>query len=73
MKIDCDSCALRDLACGDCVVTLMLSLPEHNNEVDDTELAALTVMAEAGLVPGLRLLPGGRDVETPQRIARRIS
>lgn len=27
MKIDCDSCAVKDIACGDCVVNLFLSLP----------------------------------------------
>jgi hypothetical protein len=27
MLIDCDSCAMRDLACGDCVVTVMLGMP----------------------------------------------
>ena len=27
MLIDCDGCAVRDLACGDCVVTVLLGPP----------------------------------------------
>ena len=38
MKIDCDSCAVKDIACGDCVVNLFLSLPavtvDHDAKVN---------------------------------------
>jgi hypothetical protein len=56
MIIDCDSCAVRDVACGDCVVTVLLGMPSGVVEVDDAEQAALGVLAEGGLVPPLRLV-----------------
>ena len=57
MLIDCDGCAVRDLQCGDCVVTVLLGSPPGAVEVDDSERAALDVLADSGLVPRLRLVP----------------
>jgi hypothetical protein len=57
--IDCDDCALRDLACDDCVVTVLLGSPSTALEVDDGERRALEVLADSGLVPHLRLVPVG--------------
>jgi hypothetical protein len=57
--IDCDSCAVRELQCGDCVVTVLLGSPPGAVEVDDGERQALDVLAESGLVPRLRLVPTG--------------
>lgn len=59
MLIDCDGCAMRDLACADCVVTVLLGGPPGALEVDDDERAALAVLADSGLVPHLRLVPLG--------------
>ncbi len=59
MLIDCDGCAVRDLACGDCVVTVLLGAPPGAVEVDDAERRALDVLADSGLVPRLRLVPLG--------------
>ncbi len=59
MLIDCDGCAVRDLACGDCVVTVLLGAPPGAVEVDDGERQALDVLADSGLVPRLRLVPLG--------------
>ena len=59
MLIDCDGCAMRDLACGDCVVTVLLSGSPGVLEVDEGERAALDVLADSGLVPRLRLVPLG--------------
>ena len=67
MLIDCDDCALRDLACADCVVTVLLRAPApapaapcgSGLEVDDGERRALDVLADSGLVPRLRLVPLG--------------
>lgn len=53
MIIDCDSCEVRGLACGDCVVTALLGGPP--GELDDGEAAALEALAGSGLVPPLRL------------------
>ena len=57
MLIDCDGCAVRDLACGDCVVTVLLGAPPGGVEVDEGERRALDVLADSGLVPRLRLVP----------------
>jgi hypothetical protein len=72
--IDCDSCAVRDLQCGDCVVTVLLGSTPGAVEVDDGERQALDVLAESGLVPRLRLVPTGlppgarsQSVQGPQR------
>ena len=59
MLIDCDGCAMRDLACADCVVTVLLGAPPGAMEVDDGERRALDVLADSGLVPRLRLVPVG--------------
>ena len=59
MLIDCDGCAVRDLACGDCVVTVLLGMPGERAEVDDGERRALGVLADSGLVPRLQLVPLG--------------
>lgn len=59
MLIDCDGCAVRDLACGDCVVTVLLGAPPGGLEVDEGERQALAVLADSGLVPHLQLVPLG--------------
>jgi hypothetical protein len=55
VHIDCDSCEVRGLACGDCVVTVLLGAPPEGVELDPAEQVALGVLAESGLVPPLRL------------------
>ncbi|MCW2724734.1 MAG: hypothetical protein JWN35_1655, partial [Frankiales bacterium] len=55
MLIDCDGCAMRDLACGDCVVTVLLGAPPGAVEMDEGEQRALDVLADSGLVPRLQL------------------
>ncbi len=59
MLIDCDGCAVRDLACTDCVMTVLLGGPPGVVDVDDEERRALDVLADSGLVPRLRLVPLG--------------
>ncbi len=59
MLIDCEGCAVRDLACGDCVVTVLLGGPPGAVDVDDQERLALDVLADSGLVPRLQLVPLG--------------
>ena len=71
MLIDCDGCAVRDLACADCVVTVLLGGPPGVVDVDDEERRALDVLADSGLVPRLRLVPLGLPaaVSPPGRAA----
>jgi hypothetical protein len=55
--IDCDRCRVRGpAACGDCVVTVLLSRPSSGVELDNHEQVALGVLAATGLVPPLRLV-----------------
>ena len=56
MIIDCDRCAIRGTGCADCVITVLLDAPPRV-EFDEPELRALDTLAEAGLVPHLRLIP----------------
>ena len=61
MTIDCDDCAVRGPGCKDCVVSVLLGVPD-TLLVD--ERAALEVLAEAGLAPRLRLVPIHRQGES---------
>jgi hypothetical protein len=56
--IDCDDCAVRGPGCRDCVVTVLLGVPETLLEDERT---ALEVLADAGLAPRLRLVPIHRE------------
>ena len=63
MLIDCDSCAVKDLQCGECVMTVLLGDPDQaagqppgRRDVDGEAAAALAVLAEGGLVPHLKLV-----------------
>lgn len=76
MVIDCDTCAVRGLACGDCVISVLLGHPGMPAplvagedvpgpgtvlEIGMDEHRALDVLADAGLVPHLRLVPSHGD------------
>ena len=52
--IDCDECAVRGPGCRDCVVSVILGVPDT---LLHDERAALEVLAEVGLAPRLRLVP----------------
>jgi hypothetical protein len=54
VTIDCDDCAVRGPGCSDCVVSVLLGVPET---LLDDERRALEVLADAGLAPRLRLVP----------------
>jgi len=58
MIVDCDLCAMQHTkACDDCVVSFILGNDAHELEFSEGEMAALRPLAEAGLVPRLRLIP----------------
>lgn len=65
LHIDCDTCLVRGLACHDCVVTALLGPPEELS-LDNDEQRALSVLADSGLVPPLRLVTPvtGPEVES---------
>lgn len=89
MVIDCGTCVMRDIACGDCMVSVLLGPPGLSVagpvaplalvatgahppvadpaafgpaavavELHDSEWHALRTLADAGLVPPLRLVAG---------------
>ena len=57
MVIECEGCAARGPACGDCVVSVLLGAPPEGVQLDETERRALAALADGGLVPPLRLVP----------------
>jgi hypothetical protein len=72
MLIDCDRCTMRDIACADCVVTVLLGPPGAARPgFDPDEEAALGVLADSGLVPPLRLtlVEPGTDPSRARRTA----
>jgi hypothetical protein len=68
MIVDCDLCAVRGAACGECVITMLLEEPPAPGvgtvRLDATERRALDALADAGMVPRLRLVPLGPDVSS---------
>jgi hypothetical protein len=54
LHIDCDDCAVRGHGCQDCVISVLLGVPET---LLADERQALEVLADAGLAPRLRLVP----------------
>ncbi len=65
MHIDCDRCEMRGLACTDCVVSVLLG--PLDTELGGEERDAIGVLADAGLVPPLRLLVTDGDTEHAER------
>ncbi|CAN5641617.1 hypothetical protein BH10ACT9_BH10ACT9_41840 [soil metagenome] len=52
--IDCDDCAVRGPGCRECVVSVLLGVPDT---LLADERAALEILADAGMAPRLRLVP----------------
>ena len=65
MLIDCDSCAARDISCGDCVVAVLLGPRRTAVELDSAEQDALGALASGGLLPPLRLVPTSPPAADP--------
>jgi hypothetical protein len=64
MLIDCDSCLAKDIACDDCVITVLFNeglLTDRVVNLDQDEADALAALADAGLLPQLRLVPPSAD------------
>ncbi|GAB3223210.1 hypothetical protein [Mycolicibacterium hippocampi] len=61
VTIDCDDCAVRGSGCQDCVVSVLLGVPET---LLMDERRALEVLADVGLAPRLRLVPIHREKGT---------
>jgi hypothetical protein len=61
MIIDCGTCQVAGLACGDCVVTVLLGPPGATVQIPDDHQVALAVLTDSGLIPPLRLVPTPPD------------
>ena len=62
MLIDCDDCRMQDtVACDDCIVSFVLRDLSGPIELDPDQAEALDVLAEAGLVAPLRMVPRWPD------------
>jgi hypothetical protein len=59
VHIDCDACEARGLACGDCVVTVLLGAPPVDDllDLDEVERRAIQALVDGGLIPPLRFAP----------------
>jgi hypothetical protein len=63
MIIDCGRCETRGNGCRDCVITV-LQPPNVAGYLGEAEVRALSVLADAGLVPPLRLRVGVAGART---------
>lgn len=71
MKLDCGRCAMRGTGCRDCVVAALnppaaAGYPAQGY-LDEAEVRALGVLADAGLIPPLRLLRPGSQLRPGER------
>ncbi|MFP5283977.1 MAG: hypothetical protein ACLGIF_11070 [Actinomycetes bacterium] len=60
LHVDCGRCRMRGPTCSDCVITVLLGAPTESVDLDGDEQAALSALAQSGMVPPLRLVPGAR-------------
>jgi hypothetical protein len=65
MIIDCGRCETRGNGCRDCVITV-LGPPNVTGYLGEAEVRALGVLADAGLVPPLRLRAVGEGRPNPR-------
>ena len=61
MIIDCDNCVVRDIACSDCIVSVILS--SKANSIDEKEEAAFALLSSRGLVPPLRFSENSQSLK----------
>jgi hypothetical protein len=61
MIINCQTCTMRAIACGDCVVSFFLDTPavQPDREITPATVAALELLATNELVKPLRFVSGG--------------
>ena len=65
MIIECEQCTAAPVACGDCVVSVLLGMPGVAEPpaplIADEHLAAVSALADSGLIPPLRLVRPATD------------
>ena len=70
MIIDCDSCIMRDIACKDCVVSVLISAP-INPALEPPELGleearVIDLLSSRGMIPPLRYAQSGAESDNSQ-------
>jgi hypothetical protein len=71
MIIDCDSCVMRQIACGDCVVSVLLDVKPaagKKAELSNADKAAINNLSSVGLVPPLRFVPNSPNQKRVKKI-----
>jgi hypothetical protein len=71
MVIDCDSCVMRQIACGDCVVSVLLDIKPATGkkaELSNADKAAINNLSSVGLVPPLRFVPNPANQKRVKKI-----
>jgi hypothetical protein len=57
MIISCDTCAIRDIGCNDCILTFFITNKEQKEalrEIPDSTAEAIDLLSSRGLVRPLR-------------------
>jgi len=69
MIIDCESCVMRDIACKDCVVSVLITAPparhqegasSEASEINGEESRVIDLLASRGMIPPLRYAHSGQ-------------
>ena len=66
MLTNCERCALRDITCPECMITVM---PDGQAGLGAEEIRALRVLADAGLVPSVSFTAGTVSTTVPEPVA----
>jgi hypothetical protein len=66
MTIDCGRCEMRGIGCRDCAIAV-IETRNVTGYLPEAELRALGVLADAGLVPPVRLTVAGTRIRPGAR------
>lgn len=70
MIIDCDSCIMRDIACKDCVVSVLISASSNQShepsELGLEEARVIDLLSSRGMIPPLRYAQNERESDNSQ-------
>ena len=70
MIIDCDSCIMRDIACKDCVVSVLISAPSNQShepsELGLEEARVIDLLSSRGMIPPLRYAQSAGESDNSQ-------
>lgn len=63
MRIDCDTCPVRDRKCAECMVTALLELAPLEQRLDNEERYAVDALASAGLITAAEAVSATARIE----------